>query len=258
GMAVNPLSKKTEIPILGAVAHPDFIKQNPYAYQFWPSPNDEAGKIAKVIFQNGVKSIYSLSTEDDWLLAFQKGLEENYQQLGGKITVQQNVEPTFLDFRSLILKIKQSGAEGVFIGLAPNQLGIFIKQFREAGMTQTIYTTFMIKFEDVLNTLNQDLLDQIVFVEIDAMKPNFVREYQKIAQNRPPAGLSYSCYLTSEALYQACEKHLENKQTFSEILSKMTTVETTDQPIKFKNQKAEFDLVVNEFQQGRIVQLIAP
>ena len=42
GMAVNPVSKSLQIPILGGVGHSDFPKQNGYAWQMW-SPSDYEG-----------------------------------------------------------------------------------------------------------------------------------------------------------------------------------------------------------------------
>ncbi len=252
GMAVNPLSKSLKIPVIGAVGHPGFVVGNPFAYQFWPSTFDESKALAKQIISDDVKSIYSLTTEDDWLLAFQDDLVKNYQGLGGKIIASQNIEPTFNDFRSLILKIKQSKANAVFMGLAPNQLAIFIKQFREAGMKQTLYSTFNVKYEDVVKALTKELLNNITFVEVDSLKPKFMEQYKIFSKDRIPSAASYSCYLTTEALYQACEQSINQKEDLLNVLSKMTAVDTLDQVIEVKDRRAKFDILTKKFVDGDV------
>ncbi len=255
GLAINPISKQMQIPILGAVAIPAFIQQNPYAYQFWPSTDDESSLLAQIMIQDGIKNIYSLTREDDWLLSFEQGLIKKFKELGGSLRETEHVDPEFNDFRSIILKIKQSNADTVFVGLAPNQLAIFIKQFRSAGMQQKIYTTFMIRYEDVLKGLTKELLDKITYVETGVEKLNFTLQYKKLTNGKEPSAMGYSCYLTSEAIYQACERHQIDNSNFQTIFSEMKDIATWDEVVNFKNQKAKFEVVAREYSKGNIIKL---
>ncbi len=252
GMPINPLSKQFMVPIIGPVSHPNFTTQNPNAYQIWPSTKEETLVLAKLMITDGVKSFYSLSSEDEWYLSFQKALTQNYQELGGKLIGSEEVDANFLDFRSLISKIKQSKAETVFLGLSPSQLVIFIKQFREAGLTQKLYSTFWIKSENVVKNLTPELLDQIAFVEIDTLKPKYIAASKNLNKDRETSAMSYTCYLTTEALIQACEKQIFAKQGFPEIFSEMKSIEALDETVELSKQIAKLTVIPREYVNGNL------
>ncbi len=158
GMAVNPISKKEKIPLLGGVGNKDFINQNDYAFQAW-IPSDKEGEFLAKQMKNYEK-IALLTVQDDWPISVSKGFRES---IGKKLIFDEEILPSEIDIRSQAHKLKNSDA--IFLNVAISQIGSFTTQLRALGVKARIFTNFWAGKEEVIKAIGNE---ELSFAEMDS------------------------------------------------------------------------------------------
>ena len=248
GMAVNPLSSEKKLPLLGVVGHNDFISQNPYAFRLWPSVKLESQTLAEQAMKAGSKKIIIISSADDWLLSFGAAFERNYKNLGGEIVYADTILPDLHDFRSLILRLRNLEADGIFINVSMGQLGTFIKQIKESDFKHKLYSIFWVNTPDVIKTAGYANLAGLTFVEPDSIQSNFVKKFKELAPHLQTNSIAYTCYAAVAMLEEACEIRQKTQQDFQSIFLGMSQINTLDGGIKLTEREAEFKIAIKVFE----------
>jgi branched-chain amino acid transport system substrate-binding protein len=138
---VQNLFINSSTPILAVWDSNDYLKSaggNVFTIGF--STEDAGQKLANYVSEKSLNKVAVISQKDEWseLIAgaFKKQVEKNT----GLITYSDSVSVSTKDFKTQILKIKESKTEAVFIPFIPGGIGVFIKQARELGYTGIILT----------------------------------------------------------------------------------------------------------------------
>lgn len=158
GMAVNPISKKEKIPLLGGVGNKDFVNQNEYAFQAWIPSDKEGAFMARQM--NNYEKIALITVQDDWPISVSKGFRES---IGKKLVFDEEILPSQTDIRSQAHKLKNIDA--IFLNVGISQIGSFTTQLKSLGVKSRIFSNFWAGKEEVISTLGDE---ELSFAEMDS------------------------------------------------------------------------------------------
>jgi len=86
---------------------------------------------------------------DEWSELISKAFVEKFTALGGEIVLQEKTLPTEKNFKTVIAKIKDTRADGVFFPLFPGSCGLFLKQSQEMGLKSVFMTGDSFSQDDI-------------------------------------------------------------------------------------------------------------
>lgn len=250
GMAINPISLNSKIPVLGAVGNKNFAATNQYAFQAWSKLDDEGAFLAKKLQDHGYHKVALLTVQDDW----QGAVSDEFRKVfPASILFDQEVVPSNLDFRSELSRIKALAPEVIFANLALAQIGPFMRQAKELNLNAKIYSNFWVAKKEVLDSVGAALLEGVRYVEMDTELPKL----QKLINEKYSAtvsGATLSAYASTLLLAQVIGKNpqITTRAELYAALLKQTQIETSDGPIAIVDRCIKFPLVEKTIQGGKV------
>jgi branched-chain amino acid transport system substrate-binding protein len=252
GMAINPLSATSGVPILGGVGDKKFAAQNKYAFQIW-SKSDEEGKfLAATLVERKYSRTAVVTTEDDWTSSVTQGLRDEFKQISQTTVFDEAVLPSDNDFRSIVLRMKSKSPDVIFANLGLAQIGPFIRQLREQNITVPIYSNFWIAKKDVLQSVGAEILEGVKFIEMDTNLPVLRQKlFERFGVN--PSGATLTTYIATLLMIQAAsELSLDySPQAFYLALLKQSEIITPDGPLLVRDRCVKFPLVEKVMRNGK-------
>ncbi len=254
GMALNPISKAKKIPILGVVGHQDFATQNEYAYQFWPTTENEGGALANEIIKDGHKTIAVLYTEDEWTKNFSEGIKKIYKSNPENIVFYESVLPGESDFLTILTRIRKLKPDSIVFNHTLGELGTVLKKAKELGLKGMIYSNYWAGFKSVIDTVGKDKMEGVKFIEIDLQHEKFQSRFgEKYKAKFTPSAAAFTCYLSTLTIGQALNECKANE--FAECMEAIKEINTPDGPIKIVDRRVQFPLALKEVRNGEVVVL---
>lgn len=135
--AVAPIAQKAKIPVIAWASDERVSEGRRFVIRSWPKGTDEGKAIAMEARTRRIKRPALIVATDDYSQSILRGMTEEFQETGLAST--QEVEPSAQDFRSILVKLKNSGADALGTCLSVGQVGTFTRQARELGITLPIF-----------------------------------------------------------------------------------------------------------------------
>lgn len=241
GMALSQPSKNTKTPILGVVGHKDFIKENEFAFQVWPTSQQEGEAYADSIMKQGVKKVAIITTQDDYLSTFSNFLVEKLTKQGIEIVINEQLAPQDQDVQSIILKAKLLGADSIFFNLHPDQLLTALKKKHDLKYSANTWTNYFIT-KTGFEGLDNSYTDGVRYVAMDFENPNFQSIFKKKYSSLSDINSS-TCYVAAEALfYSALNAKPKDKVGIYSFLNKNQKIPNHDNDFEISNRQVMFKL----------------
>ena len=255
GMAVNPLSKSAQLPLLGGVGNKDFARNNEYAFQLWPRSDVEGEYLAHEWNKRGLKKVGVLTVQDDWPVAVSMGLRERGRALGFNFVFDQDVLPAETDFRSQVVHLRNAAPDVIFINVGLNQIAPLLKQVRELGVRAEIFSNFWLGKKDVL-TAAGSTSEGVKFVEMTTSFPALTEAVKK-RFNSTPSGATLSSYVATHMFAQALSSaDSKTPHSLHARLTAITEIQTPSGVFSVKNRFVQFPLSVRIVRDGRVEALV--
>jgi len=140
--------------------------------------------------KKGEKVFAIVNTEMGYTNSMLKAFQGNIKS-DEHLDIIANVNPSEIDFRSIILKAKGLKVKTLGLFLLPNQLLIFMKQARELKFTFTLFSTNLI--ESALLLPHSNVLEGAIYAYYQ-MEQSFIDRYDvkyKLDAQMPMAGNAY-------------------------------------------------------------------
>ncbi len=99
-------------------------------FRFCPSDSLEGAAMARLMFNEGMRSIISISSMDAGNLGLQKAAEISFKSLGGFVTTSSNYNAGLTDFSSL-LPVINSSVQLQISSFGKNEVGVYLAGFDE-------------------------------------------------------------------------------------------------------------------------------
>lgn len=153
-----------------------------------------------IIGSLGLKKLAVYAWNEEWAIEHRTGFSNEIERLGGKTVFDERFEITENDFRTAALKLKDSGAEGIFIIALNFQQAEIVKQLRESGVNIPIFGQFEIEdpaFIDAAGAAAEGI--RYVYPEItedNEQSHQFEKSYAALYGARP----NYYAFIGHDAL----------------------------------------------------------
>lgn len=251
GMAINPISRAHQIPLLGGVGNKEFTAQNEYAFQMWPPSDREGAFLATQIARLGLKRIALLTAQDDWPISVSDGFRGAAVHNGLEIEYDQETLPSEVDWRSQISRVKQKRPDAIVLNLSLHQIGPCLRQIRDAGLQAPAFSNFWAGKKEVI-TAAGSAADGMRFVEIstnyDKLKVDLAARFQA-----NPSGATLSGYVAMHTLGQALQglKDTTTRGLYDRLLS-LSEVPTPNGTFTIHNRIVDFPLTIRVIRNGEI------
>ena len=190
-MVANPIYARANIASLTVSTNPDVTKKAPKMADnltsiFRMDAHDGMQGPALAVYaqKKGVKKFAIL----DDATAYGKGLsdevEKKAKELGMDVVMRESATDKTVDFKSLLTKIKASGAEGIMWGGYDDTGAVLAKQARELGLTSFVFmpdAACTPNYLKLAGAAGEGTLCSSTVVPIDAMKggADFTKQYEQ-------------------------------------------------------------------------------
>lgn len=145
-MVAGPIFEKAEVPLISLWdSSPELDKIGDYTFGIgvWaPSTSSEAVRFIKDKFK--AKTAVTLCTSEEWSLSIENAFTKTFKENGGEILERFEVGPKELDFRTILLKIRNLNPDVLYVSITDN-LPSFWRQYGAIRLSKPTITA------DVLN-----------------------------------------------------------------------------------------------------------
>ena len=159
--AIAPIAQEKKVVLFGLTLTPNFTEIGDYVFRNRGDAIEEGKTIGKFALDHGYKKAAILYKNNPTGIGEAEGFKEVFENEGGEITFYENYEKGEKDFRTSLLKTKESQAELIVCPSRDQELALILRQARELGLDQQIFSTQGIDSQSLLEnagTLAEGLL----------------------------------------------------------------------------------------------------
>jgi branched-chain amino acid transport system substrate-binding protein len=253
-MTINPISKELKIPIFGGAGIDEFPINNEYAWQFWVPSSEEGAFVAGAMIDRGLKKLAVVTAEDEWTLSLTEGFRKKVENLKSEkesnIVFDKAFLPSENDFRTLIIKLKNTNPDAVFVNLGITQLGPFFKQLRSLNFDKPIYSNFWAQKKNVIDSAG-GATENIIFSEMKTDYPKFVLAFENKYKSRPTASV-ITAYTAFKFIAQTLKANpdINSSADFQKKLLQQKEIILSDINIKVTNRRVLFPMALRIIKNG--------
>ncbi|MEK7579429.1 MAG: ABC transporter substrate-binding protein [Patescibacteria group bacterium] len=240
-LSAKSITEENKIIVFTWGSSPEITNQSKYIFRNSPSDDAAGSNLATVVYEMGFKTVGIITLNADFTNAFFGPFELAFTNLGGTITTKEVNVPDTTDFRTSVLKLKESNAEAIIVlGTEPKSTGIMVKQIRDGGLQQQLFSAYAFSSPVAAEVAGKENAKGLIFIdapklssEVSSAK-NFLEKYVAEFGESPQgsefyAGAAYdSVYIISDALMECaehdsdCIKKTLSGMTFSGVLGDYT------------------------------------
>jgi branched-chain amino acid transport system substrate-binding protein len=153
-LSMQPITEKNKVFLFSpGAATPKLTNAGAFFARNWPSSVEEANSAAEYSFNNlSYKSAIIVYVNNDWGLGLTETFEKRFSEIGGHITTKEIYPYENVDFRTLILKIKNQKSDCIYLAGNQKEMGHFMKQLRENNIQTPVVSNTSFLEKDCLNT----------------------------------------------------------------------------------------------------------
>ncbi len=132
-MSVAPIAESNRIVVISnCAAVPAVTDAGDYIFRTYPSAVYQGKFSADYVYQKfGKRKVATLSIINDYGVGITKSFETSFKQLGGTVVASEQFTQDSRDLRSQLLKIKNSGAELIYLVAYPDTYPVAFKQAKD-------------------------------------------------------------------------------------------------------------------------------
>lgn len=255
GMAINPLSKQKKIPIIGAVGHALFSKDNPYAFQFWTTTAKEGEILAQHFKRNNIKKLSVVTSEDDWTVAVSDALINEFSKNSDSDVENHFIQSSETDFMPILLKIKSNNPDVIFLNLGISQLTTAFKRIMELKIPAKIYSNYWFGKDELIRTLDKNEAEKVTFIEGKYDFKEFYERLEKLFPGSHSTFMHFACYSSASFILNSIDKLPEptTSDSLYEALINIKEVVLDRQTLKVIDRIAQFDLACKSIKDGKLL-----
>jgi branched-chain amino acid transport system substrate-binding protein len=267
-LGAMPVVKEIGVPmVIEACSHPDIRKLSGKGGNEWTfrvALDDEimAHTFARYIAKQGVKSSSILAMNNDFGRGAANAYDAAFKKSNIKLASTEFFDPGQPDYRPVLTRLKRAGAESIVGIILASDGAPFMRQFRELGLTQKVYSRGSLVSAEFLHQVkdNPKVGDGVVEAGywVVGLDPEWDRKWEE--RHKVPARIHGSLaaitlkWAVVPALEIALKKH--GKADRASIRAALTEVDVKDSPlgpIKFdQNHQAWINMILLEMQDGKI------
>ncbi|MCX6180204.1 MAG: ABC transporter substrate-binding protein [Chlorobiales bacterium] len=152
-LAMVPIAEQNKVFLLSpGAAAPKLKGISPFFARNYPSSTDESIASAEFIKNRLKKDKCAIVyVTNEYGLGLAEMFEKKFTELGGQISMKEPYKFEESDFRTIIAKLREAKPEVIYLAGNQKEMGKFMKQFGEAGITATIVSNISFLEPDCIN-----------------------------------------------------------------------------------------------------------
>jgi branched-chain amino acid transport system substrate-binding protein len=200
-LAAMPIMERNKIPLLVETATAPMIteKKNKWIFRF-TSNNDIDGLLMEpyLVPKLGFKKVAYLAINNDWGRSMVKATSEIMKKTGGEVSMVEYCAGAEANFTPMLTRIKNSGADTMFITNTLNGIALILKQYHELAMKMNLFITSGMSVEELVHLAGKEAVEGAYFFErfvATAPPPGTEKESQEMIaayKKMYPDGFAYA------------------------------------------------------------------
>lgn len=267
-LGAMPVVKEIGVPmVVEACSHPQIRVLSGKGGNEWTfrvALDDEimAYTFTRYMARQGVKSASILAMNNDFGRGAATAYDAGFKKAGIKLVSTEFFDPGQPDYRPVLTRLKRAGAEAIVAVILAGDGAPFMRQFRELGLTQRIYSRGSLASAEFLHQVrdNPKVGDGVIEATywVTGLDPDWDRKWEARHKIPPRVHGSLAAIALRWAVVPAIEIALKKhgKADRAAIRAALTEVDVKDSPlgpIKFDaNHQAWINMILLEMQDGRL------
>jgi branched-chain amino acid transport system substrate-binding protein len=267
-LGAMPVVKEIGMPmVIEACSHPQIRALSGKGGNEWTfrvALDDEimAYTFARYMAKQNVKSSSILAMNNDFGRGAANAYEAAFKKAGIKLVSTEFFDPGQADYRPVLTRLKRAGAETILGIILAGDGAPFMRQFRELGLTQKIYSRGSLASAEFLHQVkdNPKVGDGVVEAGywVTGLDPDWDKKWQERHNIPPRIHGSLAAIALKWAVAPAIEIALKKtgKADRASIRAALKEVDVRDSPlgpIKFDdNHQAWINMILLEMQDGKL------
>jgi branched-chain amino acid transport system substrate-binding protein len=216
-LAIAPIAEKAKVLVISNGASiPSLSDAGEYIFRDYPSDNTQ-GRIAAEYSYNilNARKAAILYWQSDWPMEIKKVFKNSFENLGGKVLLEESFTTGSMDMKTQLIKINESDADVIyFLGMTPESI-IGLKQAEEIGLKQKIIGGDPWDNKEFWESI-KDLSEGKIFVSSKpTQNTDFVSKMEKAnAQNIPSTAQAYDAVKIISNALSKCNTNTECQKDF--------------------------------------------
>jgi len=267
-LGAMPVVKEIGVPmVIEACSHPQIRALSGKGGNEWTfrvALDDEimAYTFARYMARQGVKSSSILAMNNDFGRGAAAAYEAAFKKANVKLVSTEFFDPGQADYRPVLTRLKRAGAETILGIILAGDGAPFMRQFRELGLTQRVYSRGSLASAEFLHQVkdNPKVGDGVVEAGywVTGLDPDWDKKWQDKHGIPPRIHGSLAAIALKWAVVPAIEIALKKtgKADRAAIRAALKEVDVKDSPlgpIKFDdNHQAWINMILIEMQDGKL------
>ncbi len=202
-MPIAPIAEKKKVVIISPTATaPALSEFKDYFFRVQPSDNYEGKVMAEFAYkQLEAENVGVFYVNNDWGKGLSEVFENEFTQLGGRISSEENYELDHTDFKTQITKIKATNPSYLYLLGYLKELSIILRQMHELGVKSRILSAYSFHDPKLLE-IGGEIVENAIFTmptydpkSKDPVIVEFAEKYKAKYDNEPDmfTAHSYDC-----------------------------------------------------------------
>lgn len=191
-LAAAPLAEAAKVALISpASSNPSISQAGDYVFRATPSDAGQGTAIAAEMIKRGHHKIAAIIANTDYTLGLAGAFKENFEKLGGVITVWELYDKDSKDFRTQVAKARASKPDAIYIVGYPTDGALIVKQIKQLRIELPLYGDETLGGADVIESAGKDNIEGLVYAT-----PKFDPAWKRASEFLPRAQQKRGAELT--------------------------------------------------------------
>jgi ABC-type branched-subunit amino acid transport system substrate-binding protein len=137
---VAPLAQREKVPLVAISTDPAVNEKRPWVISYQAVLTEFGGRLARYLDHRALTSVAVVKTTLSYYVSMARAMERQLPD-SVKISVNEEVAPSEMDFRSIATRIRKSNVKALGVFLMAGQISEFCKQISQQGISAQIFGT---------------------------------------------------------------------------------------------------------------------
>lgn len=218
GMAFTLLVNSDRVIQMGiATATPKYTSAGDFTFRNFPSAELETKFLVEnLVSRQAITKIAVLNIMNDYGVGTAESMSKEFLASGGSISYSDSYAPDETNFKSLLLNVKKSDAQAIYLAAYPTDGALILKQARQLGLSHQFVGSIAIvggqQFFDLANNAAEGML---VISSAPNNETKFFDQYSNRYPGEAPAQMIYAAraydalLVVGQALQNCGKPHAE-------------------------------------------------
>jgi branched-chain amino acid transport system substrate-binding protein len=185
-LAAAPVAEKSKIILLASIStSPAISDAGDYIFRTSPVSTQQADLVTEYAINHGIKKFGIVYEEAAYTKPIAEALKKDFEAKGGTVSAYEGYQTELTDLRSVLLKVKGSGADAIFIAAnSPDKAGLLLKQIKELKLNIPVFGNEQAGSKATMDISGKEAAEGVIFGEPsfnveDKLTKAFIDAYDK-------------------------------------------------------------------------------